>query len=1133
MPILESHTRTASKTLVFMLCLLLSQLMPVSIVVAATDPVQQPFSVSEAPYADGEQVVRAHLDRSTYDALTSGAKQQTVEIPLPGSQPALLDLKRFRITTEKTRFVLGGPGGGQEVAGPDVVFLRGTIAGDDNSRAFLAISSTGITQGFVASSESGTHFISTSPQQAALGWDGMVVISSEPQSMDLPDGVDVCGVRPPPGFQPVDESQRLLPQDPRMRMLHVAVDSDHEYYDIFGNSAAAFSYALTMMAAISDIYIRDVNMKIIIDYVRLWPAGGEPFDSSNLSNFANYWNTNEDPTPYNIVHCLSGRRDLSFGGIAFVGGTCSNSAYSIGGFINGGFPNPLELPSNAAWDVIVSAHEMGHNCGTLHTHDGYTPTIDDCGNGVPSRGTIMSYCHIFAGYTSMTDLFFHRRVQEVIQNEFSSLDCYDFDCNGNNIPDADDIAGGFSLDVNSDGIPDECQDCNGNGTLDPQDIASGASSDVNGNGIPDECETDCDGDNVPDEWEIANNTSLDQNGNNILDSCEPDCNGDGLPDFEDIKFGVSNDFNRNTIPDECEDCNGNSVPDWIDLGRQGNLFVANTQNYVREFHEASGYPITNYAAISGSLGTPYDVTIDDAGYLYTVGFSGNIIYRHNLTNGTGSIFTSGLSSPAGIVIGPNGDLFVTNQATNEVVEVDITSGTILSTFVASGSGGLSQPYGLTFGPDGNLYVVSGGNNSVMEYDGATGASLGTFVTSNSGGLNGARQLLFDNDGNLLVTSLNTNQVLRYDGASGAFLGQFNDLSAPNEPWGIAMRPNGHIFVAEHTLTGDSPRVIEYFPDGRYYRRYVRGSNSGLQENTGIAFVPPSALDCNQNGVLDACDISSGQFADANSNGVLDVCETGDSDGDGIADGLDNCPAVANSNQADYDGDGVGDVCDDCVRLADPLQFDSDGDGLGKPCDNCPTVANVDQTDTDGDFIGDACDACPNDPLNDQDGDGLCADVDNCPTVANPNQADADSDGIGDVCDACPNDNLNDLDQDGFCADVDNCPSISNPGQQDDDGDGIGNVCDNCPTVFNPGQEDANHNGVGDVCDYVCGDADGSGSIAISDAVFIINFIFGGGPAPNPIQAGDADCSGAISISDAVTIVNYIFGGGPAPCSNCS
>lgn len=80
--------------------------------------------------------------------------------------------------------------------------------------------------------------------------------------------------------------------------------------------------------------------------------------------------------------------------------------------------------------------------------------------------------------------------------------------------------------------------------------------------------------------------------------------------------------------------------------------------------------------------------------------------------------------------------------------------------------------------------------------------------------------------------------------------------------------------------------------------------------------------------------------------------------------------------------------------------DGDHDGIPDSTDNCPNVANANQANADGDSFGDVCDACPNDPLNDVDHDGVCGNMDNCPTVANANQLDSDGDGLGDACDLC-------------------------------------------------------------------------------------------------------------------------------------
>ncbi len=65
--------------------------------------------------------------------------------------------------------------------------------------------------------------------------------------------------------------------------------------------------------------------------------------------------------------------------------------------------------------------------------------------------------------------------------------------------------------------------------------------------------------------------------------------------------------------------------------------------------------------------------------------------------------------------------------------------------------------------------------------------------------------------------------------------------------------------------------------------------------------------------------------------------------------------------------------------------------------------------------------------------------------------------------------------------------------------------------------------------HPCGDANADGSVDIFDAVYLIAYIFSGGPAPSPLAAGDANSDGSVDISDVVYLIAYIFSGGPAPC----
>ena len=178
----------------------------------------------------------------------------------------------------------------------------------------------------------------------------------------------------------------------------------------------------------------------------------------------------------------------------------------------------------------------------------------------------------------------------------------------------------------------------------------------------------------------------------------------------------------------------------------------------------------------------------------------------------------------------------------------------------------------------------------------------------------------------------------------------------------------------------------------------------------------------------------------------EICDGIDNDNDGLID----------EGFADTDGDGVADCIDNCIDTYNPNQTDVDENGIGDICETAVAEEICDGIDNDNDGLID-------EGFADTDGDGVADCIDNCINTYNPNQIDVDENGIGDICESPQ---LED-----YCDGVDNDgDGLIDEGFFDTDGDGVADCIDNCLYTFNPDQADLDGNLIGDVCEYPDGSA---------------------------------------------------------------
>ncbi len=380
------------------------------------------------------------------------------EVPLDAADPSsVLILERVQVFTDDARVVIHGADGDTVITPPRSEYLRGRIEGRTRSVASMTISETGTVHGLL--SDGNRHWIF----DQKIGDAGPRIRTLDPErDLDDPTFSFECGTdsltapeeaSPWPWDQSTDRSTvdglpELIPVGYTAR---VAVETDHEYYQNFGNPSAAAEYVGDLFAYASGYYSSEVNTSLHVSHISLWTTSADPWTQGSsgcaLYEFGRYWNDNNGQLERTIAHFLSGKN--SGGGIAWVGVLCSGGfnttvpsswgcglspasdnyggAYGFTGNIAGNFN--ISNPS-VVWDIMATSHEIGHNFSSPHTHcyggiGGNSNPVDgcyagECGSGgcfcgtaglpcaTPGAGcgTIMSYCHLLSGGLSNISLTF-------------------------------------------------------------------------------------------------------------------------------------------------------------------------------------------------------------------------------------------------------------------------------------------------------------------------------------------------------------------------------------------------------------------------------------------------------------------------------------------------------------------------------------------------------------------------------------------------------------------------------------------------------------------------------------------------------------------------------------------------------